>query len=351
MKLQKELLKDIKKKKKSLLSLLPSIKSLFAGKFLFLIIFLILFTVSVFLYARFEIIPDPTFQESMIQGKGPYFESFYWLVTTATTVGYGDITPNTTEGKILALIVMVLGVSLLGFLLSQLTRSIVESNIGRFFGLNKIKKSIDYIVCGWNELSKSAFEEINDYKKSVIIISKNRPDLSFSKNVQYMSGDPKDKTILENANVMKAKNILLCMNNDSEILLAIHIIRELNPWINITAKLNDPDHIPMAESAGADQVVAPPAIAGRLLSIIPEQPYVVRWILSATSQAFDQEFVEYYVHEKSVFTGRTLASMREAAHIKIIGVESVDGFEKLPKDDYEIKTGDKLVVMVNKEEQ
>ena len=34
----------------------------------------------------------------------------YWAITTMTTVGYGDITPKTTEGKIIAVVVMLVGI-------------------------------------------------------------------------------------------------------------------------------------------------------------------------------------------------------------------------------------------------
>ena len=36
-------------------------------------------------------------------------ESIYWSIVTITTVGYGDITPETTAGKFLASIIMMLG--------------------------------------------------------------------------------------------------------------------------------------------------------------------------------------------------------------------------------------------------
>jgi len=34
----------------------------------------------------------------------------YWAITTMTTVGYGDITPKTTEGKVIAVLVMLVGI-------------------------------------------------------------------------------------------------------------------------------------------------------------------------------------------------------------------------------------------------
>jgi voltage-gated potassium channel len=34
----------------------------------------------------------------------------YWAIVTMTTVGYGDITPHTTEGKVVAVVVMLVGI-------------------------------------------------------------------------------------------------------------------------------------------------------------------------------------------------------------------------------------------------
>ena len=39
--------------------------------------------------------------------------------------------------------------------------------------------------------------------------------------------------------------------------------------------------------------------------------------------------------------------LRRDSKLKIIGVESGDGFEKIPSDTYSIKSGDKLIMMVS----
>jgi voltage-gated potassium channel len=44
-------------------------------------------------------------QENLTFGDG-----LYWAITTMTTVGYGDITPHTPEGKAIAVIVMLVGI-------------------------------------------------------------------------------------------------------------------------------------------------------------------------------------------------------------------------------------------------
>ena len=59
-------------------------------------------------------------QITIIERESPSgnIESFgdglWWAITTITTVGYGDHFPTTTEGRVLAVCLMVLGISLLG---------------------------------------------------------------------------------------------------------------------------------------------------------------------------------------------------------------------------------------------
>jgi voltage-gated potassium channel len=49
----------------------------------------------------------------LIEGEGNGFTSIptsiYWSIVTMTTVGYGDIAPQTALGKILASAIMILG--------------------------------------------------------------------------------------------------------------------------------------------------------------------------------------------------------------------------------------------------
>jgi voltage-gated potassium channel len=49
----------------------------------------------------------------LIEGEENGFDSIprgvYWAIVTLTTVGYGDVTPHTVLGRILACVIMILG--------------------------------------------------------------------------------------------------------------------------------------------------------------------------------------------------------------------------------------------------
>jgi len=47
-------------------------------------------------------------------------DSLWWAIVTLTTVGYGDIVPETTAGRIAAVMIMLTGVAVLGLLAGSL---------------------------------------------------------------------------------------------------------------------------------------------------------------------------------------------------------------------------------------
>lgn len=54
-----------------------------------------------------------------------YNKAFYWVVTTLTTVGYGDITPTNNWARLYTAAVMMLGVGVYGLVISQMSRLII----------------------------------------------------------------------------------------------------------------------------------------------------------------------------------------------------------------------------------
>ena len=55
------------------------------------------------------------------------FDAVWWAVSTITTVGYGDQVPVTTEGKIIAMVLMVAGIALFGVFTGLFARLMIES--------------------------------------------------------------------------------------------------------------------------------------------------------------------------------------------------------------------------------
>ncbi|MBF0177187.1 MAG: ion transporter [Magnetococcales bacterium] len=57
-----------------------------------------------------------------------YIQAFYWLVVTVATVGYGDITPSTDASRVYAIVVMLVGIGMYGFIIGNISTTIANAN-------------------------------------------------------------------------------------------------------------------------------------------------------------------------------------------------------------------------------
>lgn len=83
---------------------------------------------------------------SLAEGRS-YTDSLWWAVVTATTVGYGDISPSTALGRVAAVLLMFNGIGLIGTLTSSITAYLSDddaNSIGsQLDTLAKAKKLLD----------------------------------------------------------------------------------------------------------------------------------------------------------------------------------------------------------------
>lgn len=54
--------------------------------------------------------------------------ALWWSITTATTVGYGDISPTTSMGKLAAVMVMIIGIGFIGMLTSSISNFFISND-------------------------------------------------------------------------------------------------------------------------------------------------------------------------------------------------------------------------------
>ena len=61
-------------------------------------------------------------------------DALWWALSTVTTVGYGDIVPATPVGRIVGMLLMVVGIGVMAALISQVSATLVESRLARARG-------------------------------------------------------------------------------------------------------------------------------------------------------------------------------------------------------------------------
>jgi voltage-gated potassium channel len=113
------------------------------------LIYMIIITFSIIFFGAFGIL-------AFEPGMENFGDALWWSLVTTTTVGYGDISPESTGGRILAGILMLVGIGFLG----MVTASLATFFVNRLW--NSQEKEKVSIVGKQVEYVKNALDEIED---------------------------------------------------------------------------------------------------------------------------------------------------------------------------------------------
>ena len=201
-------------------------------------------------------------------------DAVYFSVVTASTVGYGDVTPvpGTTVAKWFTMSALVLNVAAFAVALGVLFTPAIEARLTTALGRmtdSDIDLLADHVlVLGHGELTEPLIDELLAAGAPFLVIT---PDeararvLHEREGVRVLTADPSDEEPLKRANVSSARAVVAATNNDAEDALAILTARQLNPDVTIVAAATERENVNKLKRAGADTVISPATIGGHLL--------------------------------------------------------------------------------------
>lgn len=197
-------------------------------------------------------------------------DAMYYVLVTIATVGYGDITPTTTEAKWFSLSVIIFGVAAFTTAIGALIVPAIEKRMASAFG-NMTPSSLalledHVIVLGYSEITEAVLEELADVTDLVVIT----PDPNVAAqlddaDVNVLTADPTNVDTLRDAGVEFAQGVIAGTDDDAQDVLAILATREVNPDIRIVAAANEAHNAEKLKRVGADHVISPSMIGGILL--------------------------------------------------------------------------------------
>ena len=262
-------------------------------------------------------------------------DSLWWTIVTVTTVGYGDISPVTLIGRLVAIINMIVGVGVLAILSASLASFLVSKKIKEDLGMCSYQFENHIILCEWNyraEVILKEFRQDSDFANApiVLIADIDRKPID-DDHLYFIQGKVSDETLTK-ANVVKAKTAIILGNDnlehnarDATTILSTLTIESLAPSVYTIVELMNAGYADTCKKAHADEIIVSSHLSSMLISqaaINHGITYIISDLLTfedGTNKLYKVpvpkskvglSFIDVFVHIKEMYQSTVVALQR-----------------------------------------
>ncbi len=323
-------------------------------------------------------------------------DALYATIITITTVGYGDITPQTPGGRVFSIFFTLGAIGLASYAISTLAATVIEKQAKRIedrIRRQRMQEIADLnnhtIICGATVVGHRAAAEMMRRKQPFILIEEDEEqlkralmwmnpdyigqlqrqfsnmeladfesyetrsiaDLASDINVVYLHADPTNERSLLQAGIQRAGGLLTAMDDDRNNIAIILSARDMmgklaNQTLRIVSRVSDERFIRRVYLAGADKVTAPNMIGGYQIADSMLSP-VIAEMWDQLLFSFDRRlrFFEWRADEHPTWLGRTLNELRNEGEQMALAIHRGGQPMYMPRGDERIAAGDVLIMM------
>jgi len=301
-----------------------------------------------------------TFGFHVIEGMS-FFDAFYMTMITISTVGFSEIKPLSTAGRILTILIISTGITIGAYTIGTLLRMFIEGEFGRIFGRRKLERNISamqghFIICGFGRIGSIICMELKADSIPFIIIEEDTAKNGVLEKLGYLyiNMDATSEEALVKAGLMSAKGLVTAVRSDANNVFITLTAKDLRPDIFVLSRASDVKNETKLIKAGASRVVSPYLLGGRRMAEVLKRPTVVDFIdIAMANRKLGLAMEEARVGDRSTLVGKNLidSHLRQNYGVIIVAIKKTSGemiYNPLPSE--KLDAGDVVVVIGKKED-
>ena len=266
-----------------------------------------------------------------IDGHVSFLDAIYFTMISATTTGYGDIVPVTTDTRMFdALVVTPVRIFFLLIFVGSAYLFVARRSWEKFV-MKRIQRGLNghVVVAGYGTKNSRAVRELIELgcePENIIVIDRDerRLEIAKSRGCTVLNADATRDETLNAVHIGRAKLMLISAGRDDTSILVCLTARHLAPDIRISIAVNEEDNVIPARRAGADVVVNPLDFAGLLLATTHAGQHIADYLADLASMQGRVRLVERDVKPEEI--GTALRDIKDGLGLRIIRGDRPYGF-------------------------
>lgn len=283
-------------------------------------------------------------------------DALYMTVITLATIGFGEVQPLSSAGRIFTMALIFLGIGSAGYSLTRLSEYLLAGNLiaqlrRRRTRMNLQKLQDHVIICGYGRVGQSSAFSLRESKRPMVIIepNTNRAEMARGDGFWAIEGDGTQDEVLRSAGIDRAWGLIVATGHDGDNLLMVLSARTLNSQLFIVARTTSPDNEPKMRRAGANRVVSPYRMGGRHMANLMVRPHITDFLDVVTLDGGVELWLEELtITPQSKLMGQTVisAQLRRQTGVNLVAMRrGKTGIIIVPDENTLLESHDELIVL------
>lgn len=289
-----------------------------------------------------------------------FLDAVFMSVITITTIGYGEVKPLSTPGRIFTILYVFVGAGLALYLWSEMAEIIFSVNPTAAFEKRRMKKRIKdlenhQIVCGFGRTGQEVAAQFAGRNTAFVVIDIDQSLVSKAEQLGYnvLHADATSDEALLAAGITRAAGVVCALADDAANTFIVLSARGLSDSVQIVCRAADVASEKKMLRAGANKVISPYVICGRRMANASTRPLLTEFLdVVVNAQEYDWHMERFQIERASALSGKTLkeANVRELSGAMVLAVGK--GFDLIPNPDpsFRLSPGDELIVLGSREQ-
>lgn len=288
-----------------------------------------------------------------------WLDGLWWSLVTMATVGYGDLFPVTPGGRYLVGIpTMVFGIGFLGYLISEIAGSLIESRSRRQRGMADMVLRNHILIVNYPRLDTllrlvaELHADAATRERDVVLVDERLEELPVElqrPGIHFVKGDPTREEVLARACIREAGHAIILSrdpadpHSDDQNLVTTLVLERMHPGLFTVVEVLSSEKVRQVELAGADSVICASDLTTGLIAQELQDPGIQKVLLDLTSDAGGHQI--YFVPVEGQGTYAQLAARALEKGLSLLGLQR-DGVHRLACSGEEsLRSGDRAIVI------